>query len=87
MRVLAALVIVIAIVAGGIYFRFGTVEPCGILRVRVREQGVAQRGLNAVLASALPDQAIDTLMAAQYGPLTPGRCLNVLMGPEDALSR
>lgn len=87
MRVVALLAIIIAIAAAAVYYRFGSVEPCGILRERVREQAAARRGLNAVLVSALPDQAMDALMAAQYGPLTPQRCLAVLMRREDDRSR
>jgi hypothetical protein len=80
MRPLLALALLVAIGAGALYFRYGTVAPCGILRERQREQTAAQRGLSAALASALPDQAVDALLAAQYGPLTPQRCVAVLVG-------
>ncbi|HXZ03036.1 MAG TPA: hypothetical protein VEI03_23820 [Stellaceae bacterium] len=87
MRALRLLVLVIVVAAGVVYYRFGTLEPCGILRMKMREQAQAQQGLNAMLASALPDQAVDALMAAEYGPLTPQRCLAALMGRGDGRPR
>lgn len=78
MRPLLALFLLVAVGAGALYFRYGTVAPCGILRER--EHAAAQRGLSAALAAALPDQAVDALLAAQYGPLTPQRCVAVLVG-------
>lgn len=83
MRLFGLLIFIIGIAAGVIYSRFGTLEPCGILRMRVREQATAQHGVNAMLAAALPDEAVDALMAARYGPLTPQRCISALIRREE----
>lgn len=79
-RRLLSLVLLAAVAAGAVYLRYGAISPCGILRVRIREEAAAQRGAAAALAMILPDQAIDALLAAQYGPLTPLRCTAILMG-------
>lgn len=54
---------------------FGTVSPCGIVRAEVRQAAQREGGLGGVLAAALPDQVIDGILAAQVGPLSPGRCV------------
>jgi hypothetical protein len=82
MRLLLALILLVVIGAGALYFRYGTVAPCGVLREREREHAATERGLTAALAAALPDQAVDAMLAAQYGPLTPQRCVAVLVGAD-----
>jgi hypothetical protein len=54
--------------------KFGTIDPCGILRAQIRQEAARQGGFG-VVASALPDSVIDGIIAAQYGPLSPGRCI------------
>jgi hypothetical protein len=61
-----------------VLLRFGTLNPCGILRVQVREEGTREGTFAAGLATILPDVALDAMMQAAYGPLTPGRCLGLL---------
>jgi len=41
----------------------------------VREGG----SLGGFIATALPDNVLDGLIAAQYGPLSPGHCINLLV--------
>ncbi|MBY0429490.1 MAG: hypothetical protein K2Q32_09760 [Alphaproteobacteria bacterium] len=53
-----------------VYLRYGTISPCGILRVRTQE--------NDKLAAALPKELVEWGMQAQYGTLTPSRCLSIL---------
>jgi len=72
-----ALLLLVLIVGGGLlglYSRFGTADPCGIIPAEIREQAVREGGL-ALLVSALPDSALDALMASEVGPLNPGRCI------------
>jgi hypothetical protein len=57
-----------------VLLKFGTIDPCGILRAQIR-QDAAREGGFGVVASALPDSVIDGIMAVQYGPLSPGRCI------------
>jgi hypothetical protein len=54
--------------------KFGTIDPCGIVRAQVRQEAARQGGLG-VVASSLPDGVIDSIIVAQSGPLSPGRCI------------
>jgi hypothetical protein len=67
-QILVAAALLIAAVA---YLNFSTLSPCGVLRETVRHRDG--------LAAVLPDSIIDLALSSQYGPLTPGRCLAVLM--------
>jgi hypothetical protein len=58
-----------------VLLEFGTIAPCGIVRAEVRQQAAREGVFAAGLAAALPDGVIDSLIAAQYGPLSPGRCI------------
>jgi len=62
------------------YTRFGTVEPCGVVRQIHREADLRRGGLDALAASQLPDSIYDRALALQFGPLTPGRCASFLAG-------
>jgi hypothetical protein len=53
-----------------VYLAFGTLAPCGILREVVRKHDN--------LAALLPDGIVDVALAAQFGELSPGRCLSLL---------
>ncbi len=74
------LALAIGYVAFQTYMRFGTIEPCGILRQVKRENAGAQGSLERAVAAAAPDSVIDRMLALQYGPLTPGKCLRILSG-------
>lgn len=65
--------IVAALIAIGfvIYLAYGTLSPCGILREKVRQQDD--------LAALLPDSLVDAAIVAQYGRLSPGRCMSILL--------
>jgi hypothetical protein len=67
-RFLAAILALAAII---VFLHFGSLSPCGVLREAVRERGG--------LAAILPDDIVDLGIARQYGPMSPGRCLAVLM--------
>lgn len=59
-----------------VLLKFGTIDPCGIVRAEVRQEAERKGGFGA-LAAALPDGVIDSIIAAQYGPLSPGRCIAI----------
>jgi hypothetical protein len=50
-----------------VYWNFGTLSPCGVLRETARQYDS--------LAAMLPDSAVDLWLTGQYGALSPGRCL------------
>jgi hypothetical protein len=65
---LAGVAAIIAVVAFGY---FGTLSPCGILRETVRQRDG--------LAAVLPDSMVDLYLVGQYGALSPGRCIGILL--------
>lgn len=81
-RWIGALVLVLVLGAGATLFRYGTISPCGVLRVQVREQAAREGGAQGFVAGAMSDALLDTLLAARYGPLTPGRCLALVVRGE-----
>jgi hypothetical protein len=60
----------IGLLTVSVYANFGTIEPCGILRTKVRGQDQ--------LLAILPDGLLDAAVASQFGPLTPLRCVQLL---------
>jgi hypothetical protein len=60
-----------ALVTGAIYWHYGTLSPCDALRQTVRRQDG--------LARVLPNAVVDLAIEAQYGPMSPGRCLGALI--------
>lgn len=68
MKTFLALVALIGLV---VYLSFGTLSPCGMLRENVRKHDG--------LAAILPDGLVDAGLAAQYGELSPGRCISILL--------
>lgn len=78
------IITLLVIVGGGLLIlalQFGTVTPCGVLRAEVRQAAAREGGLTLIV-SALPDEAIDALLAARFGPMSPARCLQLtLSGP------
>ena len=85
MQMIKILAIVLAVGGGWLLFRYGTLAPCGILRVRVREEAATRGGADAFLVNAMSDSLLDTALGAQYGPLTPGRCLSIVLRNEHDL--
>lgn len=76
----ALLLVSAGVAATVLYLRYGTVQPCGILRERFRQQMVREGGqLGGFVATAIPDNVLDGLLASQYGALTPGHCINLLV--------
>ncbi len=61
-----------AFAVGVVYFHYGTLAPCDALREMTRRQDG--------FARVMPDAVVDFSMTVQYGQLSPGRCLAVLVG-------
>lgn len=74
MRVVQALGAIAIIGAAVVYWNFGTLSPCGMLRESVRHHDG--------LAAVLPDSIVDLAIAAQYGAMSSGRCLEVLLNKQ-----
>jgi hypothetical protein len=70
-RTVQTLVGVAALVAAAVYWNFGTLSPCGMLRETVRQRDG--------LAALLPNTVVDLVLTGQYGALSPGRCLVILL--------
>jgi hypothetical protein len=68
-----SLLVIAAIVYAELHQKFGTIEPCGILRAAVREH-TAQNG-----AANLSDDAIDAMIEPQFGPLSRQRCMSLAL--------
>ena len=68
-KVILCSFLVYAIVS--VFAKFGTLSPCGMLRESVRQHDT--------LAAALPDNLVDAALEAQYGALSPARCVNLLL--------
>lgn len=82
---LAINIFVLLVVLTGIgsmllYLNYGTVAPCSILRERIRQQAAREGGqFGTFIVTAIPDKVLDGLIAAQYGSLSPGHCINLLI--------
>ncbi len=68
------ILIVLGVASLGLLLKFGTLAPCGIVRAEVRQAATREGGFG-VVAGVLPDAVIDSIVAAQYGPLSPSRCI------------
>jgi hypothetical protein len=74
------LVVLAATAAGTVLLNFGTLNPCGIVRHEIRQDALRQGGFGAAIAAVLPDAALNAIVTAKYGSLTPGRCISILLG-------
>ena len=79
--VVAIALCLIAAGAGVVYLKYGTLDPCGVVRAQIRQEASRAGGFGAAVAAMLPDSAIDGLIAAQYGAPTPGRCVSLMLNP------
>ena len=59
------------LVAAVVYWNFGTLSPCRVLREAIRQHGD--------LAAILPDGVIDFSLEAQFGEMSADRCLVILL--------
>jgi hypothetical protein len=85
MRMIQLLVLILIVAAGVVYMQYGTVEPCGIVREKLRRQATTEGGnVGGLLANVTPDSVINGMLQAQYNrPVTPGLCVGILIGTED----
>lgn len=63
-----------ALMAGAIFVNYGTLSPCDALRETVRRQDG--------LARILPDALITAAIEANAGPLTPMKCVGLLLNKQ-----
>lgn len=61
------------------WYKFGSVQPCEILRVQVRDTGIKTGGLFGAIAGVVPDSLVDGIIISVIGSLTPQRCLNAIL--------
>ena len=73
---LKTLGVCVVLAAGAAYLGYGTISPCGAFRETIRRQDG--------LARLLPDLVVDLAIEAQYGTLSPGRCLAALVSGKSA---
>jgi hypothetical protein len=83
-RWIRILAVALLAATGLMLFQYGTLSPCGMLRVEARQHAAHEDGGAALLATALSDSVLDTLLGTRYGPLTPGRCLELVLRREPA---
>jgi hypothetical protein len=72
---LKALGIFAALIAGAVFVNYGTLSPCDALRETVRRQDG--------LARILPDALITAAIEANAGPLTPMKCVGLLLSKQN----
>jgi hypothetical protein len=65
--------------AGAVYFNYGTLSPCDALRETVRRQDG--------LARILPNALITAALEADHGPLTPMKCIGLLLNKQNTSAR
>ena len=84
MRYVVVIGILVALVAGALYLRYGAVDPCGIMRARLRAETARKGGaFGGLLASVATDGVIDAAIAAEYNePISPGLCIGVIFGKQ-----
>ncbi len=68
LRFVAVVAVLVAVV---VYWNFGTLSPCGVLREAIRQRDD--------LAAIFPDGVIDFGFEAQFGEMSAKRCFAVLL--------
>jgi hypothetical protein len=68
---LRLLAVIAALVAGAVYWNFGTLSPCGVIREAIRQRGD--------VTAIFPDGVIDFGFEARFGEMSANRCLAVLL--------
>jgi hypothetical protein len=58
-------------VAGAVYWNFGTLSPCGVIREAIRQRGD--------VAAFFPDGVIDLGFGGQFGEMSANSCFAVLL--------
>ena len=81
-RFLGLDVLVIALGIGAVWYNYGTLNACSIVRIRVREQDHS-KGVG--IAAIMPDAFLNGALEAKYGPLSPSRCVKIILQKEPIL--
>lgn len=81
-NIVLGIVAVLAAVLIGVWFKFGTIDPCGILKEKLRQEAKHEGGIAEALESLVPDTAVDAMITLRYGKQTPGVCLGALLNPK-----
>jgi hypothetical protein len=68
---LRLLAVIAALVAGAVYWNFGTLSPCGVIREAIRQRGD--------VTAIFPAGVIDFGFEARFGEMSANRCLAVLL--------
>src|ERR1700733_5031767 len=63
--------VIAALVAGAVYWNFGTLSPCGVIREVIRQRND--------MADIIPDGVIDFGFETQFGEMSANRCFAVLL--------
>lgn len=79
---IAAVFSVIMLFLISVYFSYGTLSPCGVLRAKLQQQAVKDGSIFGKLLALAPDSVTDFALQGTYGKLTPGRCLVLLVNPD-----
>ncbi len=66
--------IVALLLVGALYLQYGTLSPCGMLQQKTSQEDE--------LAGHLPDSLVEMGLKMKHGPLTPGKCLKLLINPD-----
>ncbi len=84
MRWITIIVVLLAFFAGGVYLNYGTIEPCGVLRAKMRHQTARDGGnFGGMIAAMVPDSVINGMITEEYDkPVTPLLCIGALIGTE-----
>jgi hypothetical protein len=84
MRLIQILIALLVVGAAVVYFNYGTIEPCGVLREQIRRHATAHGGdLGGLLAGVTPDNVINAMISTEYNrPMTPWLCTTIVTGIE-----
>jgi hypothetical protein len=69
--ILRLVAVIAALVAGAVYWNFGTLSPCGVIREVIRQR--------SDMADIIPDGVIDFGFETQFGEMSANRCFAVLL--------
>jgi len=75
-QTLGAIAVLLAVVG---YYTFGTLSPCAVLRDTARR-------FDSV-AALLPDAILSQIIETQYGTLSPGRCVAIMLNNHNNTGR
>ncbi len=70
-----------------VYMTHGTLSPCGVLRSGLQQEARKDGGILGAIVSMTPDGVADAILEDMYGPLTPARCLGLLLKTPEARER